>query len=123
MVLILDKHIEFLEKEAVIHLVGTTDFLSLKREIRLPYEDIKLVYMDAIEPPLTMLRIPGTSEPFHVYEGSFLYQNEWYFLSLRGGRGRSLLCIDTNGKEKYHHILLDIEEQEHLLSEFNKRIG
>ena len=47
----------------------------------MPYNTIKSVYVDYFDAPQWMLRMPGTSiSSLNIFEGSFKYADEWYFL-------------------------------------------
>ncbi|AZB43426.1 hypothetical protein CEF21_14545 [Bacillus sp. FJAT-42376] len=102
------RRIELERDKAVVRLTGLTGFFALKMKLGIPYETISQVYVDQFDAPRWMLRMPGTSISFlHIYEGSYKYRNEWYFLSF-SGRGPVLL-MELKGHPKYRLIVLQIE--------------
>jgi hypothetical protein len=92
-----------------LKLNGVTCFFALKRKVTVPYQTIKSVYVDDFAAPQWMLRMPGTSiSPLNIYEGSFKYANEWYFLSYE--RRDPLVIMELKGHEKYHYVVFQIED-------------
>ena len=52
--------------------------------------------------------MPGTSvSPLNIYEGSYKYQDEWYFLSYSGRV--PLVIIELEGQEKYIYVIFQCE--------------
>ena len=82
----------------------------------MPYQMIKSVLVDYFEAPKWMIRLPGTSiAPLNIYEGSFKYQDEWYFLSF-GGRV-PLVIIKLDGHKKYNYVIFQCENPTRTASE------
>ncbi|KZZ86153.1 hypothetical protein [Bacillus sp. SJS] len=100
--------IELKKDKAVVRLTGLTGFFAFKMNLGIPFETISQVYVDQFEAPRWMLRMPGTSISFlHIYEESFKYRDEWYFLSY-SGRG-PLLQLELDGHPKYKLVVLQME--------------
>ena len=87
----------------------------------MPYHTIKDVFVDYFEPPRWMLRMPGTSiSALHIYEGSFKYANEWYFLSFE--RREPFVHIQLNGHEKYKYVIFQVDDPEDIASKIRRRL-
>jgi hypothetical protein len=79
---ILGREIIFGKDELTLKLTGLVGFFALKQKIEIPYRLIKSIYVDYFDAPQWMIRMPGTSlSPLNIYEDSFKYGGEWYFLS------------------------------------------
>lgn len=86
----------------------------------MPYRMIKNITVNYFQAPLWMLRMPGTSIPPAIYEGSFLYGDEWYFLSYE--RRKPLLQIELNGHKKYKHVIFQIDHADQIASQIWERL-
>ena len=104
------------KQELTLKLTGLTAYFALKRKVQMPYLMIKSVLVDYFDAPKWMIRLPGTSiAPLTIYEGSFKYQDEWYFLSF-GGRV-PLVIIELEGHEKYNYVIFQCENPTRTASE------
>lgn len=116
------KEIHFGEEELTLKLTGLTAYFALKRKIIMPYSMIKNVTVDYFQAPQWMLRMPGTSiAPLNIYEGSYKYGNEWYFLSYE--RREPLMIIGLEGHVKYNYVIFQIHQATKLAAEVRRRIN
>lgn len=115
------REIRFGDAEFVLKLTGLTCIFALKRQVVIPYPKIKRVVVDYFDAPMWMLRMPGTSiAPLHIYEGSFKYANEWYFLSYE--KREPLVILELEGHEKYTYVIFQIDHPSEVASALSKRI-
>ncbi|QPA31450.1 hypothetical protein [Thermaerobacillus caldiproteolyticus] len=115
------REVHFDKAELTLKLTGILSFFALKRKVKIPYCTIKSVYVDYFDAPRWMLRMPGTSiSPLEIYEGSFKYANEWYFLSYE--LREPLVIIELEGHEKYNYVIFQIKDPISIASEIRKRI-
>jgi hypothetical protein len=118
----LGREIHFGEVELTLKLTGLTAYFALKRKIIMPYSMIKNVTVDYFQAPQWMLRMPGTSiAPLNIYEGSYKYGNEWYFLSYE--RREPLMIIGLEGHVKYNYVIFQIYQATKLAAEVRRRIN
>ncbi|PWW28286.1 hypothetical protein DFO73_106102 [Cytobacillus oceanisediminis] len=116
------REIHFGEVELTLKLTGLTAYFALKRKIIMPYSMIKNVTVDYFQAPQWMLRMPGTSiAPLNIYEGSYKYGNEWYFLSYE--RREPLMIIGLEGHVKYNYVIFQIDLATKLAAEVRRRIN
>ena len=102
---IMGKEILFDNEGVILKLNGVTGLLALKLKLKMPYNTIKSVYVDYFDAPQWMLRMPGTSIfSLNIFEGSFKYADEWYFLSYENRV--PLVMIELEGHEKYKYVFL-----------------
>lgn len=108
-------------QELILNLTGLTGFFALKRRVIMPYRMIKSVLVDYFDAPKWMMRMPGTSiSPLNIYEGSYKYRDEWYFLSY-GGRV-PLVIIELEGHKKYKYVIFQINNPTNIASEIRVRL-
>lgn len=113
--------VQFNEAECIVKLSGAPAIFSLKSKLKMPYEQIVSVYVDVFEPPFWMLRMPGTSiAPLYIYEGSYLYRNEWYFLSFE--RKQPFFMVELDGRGKYKYVVVQIQNPKEAAAELRKRL-
>lgn len=111
----------FTEKEFILKLTGALSLFALKRELRIPYKAISNAFVDYFKAPMWMLRMPGTSiAPLNIYEGTFRYRNEWYFLSYENKV--PLVNLELDGTQKYKYIIFEIQNPQDILQELRKRL-
>lgn len=114
------RQIHFDDSGVILKLTGFTSVFALKGSLKIPYDTIKSVLVDSFDPPKWMLRMPGTSIPFlNVYQGSFKYANEWYFLSY--GKKVPLVIIELEGHEKYRYVIFEMDDPTGAASEIRKK--
>lgn len=117
----LGREIHFGENELVLKLTGLTGYFALKRKVLIPYHTINDVLVDYFDAPQWMLRMPGTSfSPLNIFEGSFKYADEWYFLSYE--RREPLVIIKLNGHKKYKYVIFQIHNPTDVASDLRKRL-
>lgn len=82
----MNREIIFEEDAAVLKIRGFMMLFTFKHKVKMPYSMIKSVFVDYFDPPKWMIRMPGTSiSPLNIYEGSYKYQDEWYFYLTKEG--------------------------------------
>jgi len=117
----LAREIQFSDHGVILKLSGWTAFFALKFKINMPYSTIKHVVVDYFDAPAWMLRMPGTSiAALNIFEGSFWYKNEWYFLSYE--RKVPLLMIELSGHEKYRYVIVEIDEPASVAAELHRHL-
>ncbi|MFY4775219.1 hypothetical protein [Metabacillus sp. RGM 3146] len=113
--------VQFTENECVVKLTGAPAFFALKSKVKMSYDQIKSVYVDVFEPPFWMLRMPGTAiAPLYIYEGSYLYRNEWYFLSFE--RKQPFFMVELDGSGKYKYVVVQIKNPKEAAAELRRRL-
>lgn len=116
------REIHFDDNSVNLKLNGATALFALKFNLIVPYHTIKSVYVDYFDAPQWMLRMPGTSlSALNIFEGSFKYANEWYFLSYESKV--PLLIMELEGHEKYNYVICEIDDPTSIAAEIRKRIG
>ncbi|MGG0792473.1 hypothetical protein ABE137_00300 [Brevibacillus laterosporus] len=115
------REVQFDDEGVILKLTGATGFFAVKFNLKMPYSTIKSVYVDYFDAPQWMLRMPGTSiSALNIFEGSFKYADEWYFLSYE--RREPLLIIELEGHEKYKYVIFEIDDPSNVASDIRKRI-
>ncbi|WP_416825439.1 hypothetical protein [Ectobacillus polymachus] len=115
------REVQFDDAGVILKLNGVTAFFALKLEVKMPYNTIKGVYVDYFDAPLWMLRMPGTSiSALTIYEGSFKYNDEWYFLSYENRV--PLVMIKLEGHEKYKYVFFEIDSPTKVAADIRKHI-
>lgn len=110
------------EDHALLKLRGITGLLALRFKVAMPYRMIRQVVVDEFEAPRWMLRMPGTSLSWlNIYEGSFLYRNEWYFLSY--DKSVPLVIIELEGHPKYRYVIFAIDDPTGTAAELRRRMA
>ena len=118
---IMGRQVKFGEQELTLNLTGLTGYFAFKRKVRMPYNLIKSILVDYFDAPKWMMRMPGTSiSPLNIYEGSYKYRDEWYFLSY-GGRV-PLVIIELDGHKKYKYVIFQIDNPTKIASEIRMRL-
>ncbi|WP_071394570.1 hypothetical protein [Bacillus tuaregi] len=113
--------LHFSDEELILKLNGFIACLALKRKIIMPYRMIRNVYVDQFQAHQMMLRMPGTSiPPLNIYEGSFKYGNEWYFLSYE--KIQPLILIELQGHEKYRYVIFQMEKPTAMAAEIRRHL-
>ncbi|MCM3163333.1 MULTISPECIES: hypothetical protein [Metabacillus] len=116
------RELQFGEDELILHLTGLTGYFALKRKVHIPYKTIESVLVDYFDAPRWMLRMPGTSlSPLHIYEGSFKFANEWYFLSYE--RLEPLVIIELEGHVKYKYVIFQVPNPTEIASKIRKYLN
>lgn len=116
------REIQFDDEGVILTLTGATGFFALKFNLKMPYSTIKNVYVDYFDAPRWMLRMPGTSiSALHIFEGSFKYADEWYFLSYESRI--PLLHIELEGHEKYHYVIVEINDPTGVASDIRRHMA
>jgi len=117
----LGRQVTFHKESFTLTLTGLTAYFAFKKKIIMPYELIENVWVDEFQAPQWMVRMPGTSiSPLHIYEGSYKYGNEWFFLSFEGRQ--PLLMIELKGHKKYRYVIFQIDNPTYVAAELRRRI-
>lgn len=104
-----------------LKLSGFLRFCALKSRIEMPYEIIKNIKVEVFKAPLTMIRLPGTSiPPLHIYEGSFLHNGDWYFLSYE--KKKPVVIIELEGHKKYRYVIFGTDKPDRLVLEIKNKL-
>lgn len=115
------REVLFGEQKLTLKLRGLLMFLAFKQKIILPYHTIKSVFVDYFDTPEWMIRMPGTSiSPLNVYEGSFKYGDDWFFLSFE--RREPLVIIELEGHEKYRYVIFQIDNPTEIAARIRREI-
>src|SRR3954470_6027301 len=115
------RKVHFDEEEFVLRLMGVESIFALKWQLKIPYKAIKKVYIDEFEPPMWMLKMPGTSiAPLHIFEGTFKFGSEWYFLSFE--HHVPLLHLEIEGCGKYKYVIIELENPKAVMIGLRKKI-
>lgn len=114
------RKVEFKNEKFILTMTGINAFFSFKKKISIPYKLIESVLVEEFQAPFWMLRMPGTSiAPLNIYEGSFKFGNEWYFLSYEGFG--PLVKIELNGHKKYRYLIFRIDHSTKVAAELRRR--
>ncbi|WP_338470641.1 hypothetical protein R4Z10_17915 [Niallia sp. XMNu-256] len=106
-------------EKLTLTLTGLNAFFAFKQKIVIPYQTIEHVFVGPFQAPEWMIRMPGTSyPPMDIYEGSYKYGDEWYFLSYGGSW--PLLQIELKGHKKYRYVIVQIEQPTKKAAEIRK---
>lgn len=120
--ILLGREVEFDESELTLKLTGFVSFCALKSKVVMPYKTIMRVYVDYFDVPRWMIRLPGTSiSPLNIYEGSFLHNNKWYFLSYE--RKEPLVIIELDGHKKYSYVIFAINDPTETAAEIRRKLA
>ncbi|WP_141432284.1 hypothetical protein [Bacillus sp. 03113] len=115
------REVMFDDGGVILKLNGVTGFFALKLKLKMPYNTIKSVYVNHFDAPKWMLRMPGTSiSPLNIFEGSFKYADEWYFLSYENRV--TLVMIELEGYEKYIYVFFEIDDPTKVATDIRKHI-
>ncbi|WP_400162187.1 hypothetical protein ACAF76_001030 [Brevibacillus sp. TJ4] len=115
------RNIQFDKEGLTLHLTGLTRFFAMKSSVRMPYSSIKHVLVDTFDAPRWMLRMPGTSIPgMNIYEGSYKYANEWYFLSY--AQRVPLVIIELDGHEKYRYVIFQMDDPTRVAADIRQHL-
>ncbi|WML26935.1 hypothetical protein [Neobacillus sp. OS1-33] len=115
------REVHFKEEEFVLKLTGVLSLFALKWQLKIPYKTIKNVYIDDFDPPMWMLRMPGTAiAPLNIYEGSFKFGNEWYFISSE--HKVPLVHIELENFGKYKYVIFEVENPRAVMIELRKKL-
>ncbi|MFE5323001.1 hypothetical protein ACFQ88_30425 [Paenibacillus sp. NPDC056579] len=115
------RNVLFDETQFTLQLQGWTRIFAFKSKVVVPYRTVHSVLVDSYHAPLWMLRMPGTSlAPLHIYEGSFKYRNEWYFLSYE--QPDSLIIVELNGHDTYRYVIFQIDHPREVAAELRQRV-
>ncbi|MEH7299141.1 hypothetical protein [Neobacillus drentensis] len=115
------RKVNFTKDEFVLRLNGVLSVFALKWQLRIPYKAIKRVYIDEFDPPMWMLKMPGTAiAPLNIFEGSFKFGNEWYFISCE--HNVPLVHLEVDGFEKYKYIIFEMENPRAVMIELRNKL-
>lgn len=118
----MNREIVFEDNAAVLKIKGLMMLFTFKHKVMMLYKMIKSVFVDYFDPPKWMNRMPGTSiSPLNIYEGSYNYQNEWYFLSCEGRI--PVVIIELNNHEKYRYVIFQIDNPTEVAAEIRRRMA
>ncbi|MGM7724512.1 hypothetical protein [Metabacillus sp. Hm71] len=115
------REIYFGQQELTLKLTGITRFFAIRRKVTMPYSTIKEVLVSDFEAPKWMIRAPGTSiAPLNIYEGSFNYGDEWYFLSFE--RKEPVVIITLEGHSKYRYVVFAMDNPTKTAAEIRRHL-
>ncbi|WP_242218218.1 hypothetical protein [Bacillus cereus group sp. BfR-BA-01380] len=115
------REVQFDDEGVVLKLNGVTGFFAVKLSLKMPFHTIKSVFVDYFDAPSWMLRMPGTSiSALNIFEGSFKYADEWYFLSYENRV--PLVMIELEGHEKYKYVVFEIDNPTKVAADIRKRL-
>ncbi|WP_369899681.1 hypothetical protein [Bacillus manliponensis] len=115
------REIQFDDDNIILKLTGVNAFFALRTQVTMPYYCISNVHVDHFQAPRWMLRMPGTSISFlNIYEGSYKYGDEWYFLSYGGTV--PLVNIELHGHEKYKYVIFQADNPTNTAAEIRRYI-
>ncbi|HFU7090129.1 TPA: hypothetical protein ACGN8S_005286 [Bacillus cereus] len=115
------REVHFDDDGVILKLNGVTGLFALKLKLKIPYNKIKSVHVDNFNAPQWMLRMPGTSiSALNIYEGSFKYAGEWYFLSYENRV--PLVIIELEGHKKYKYVIFETDAPSSVASDIRKHI-
>ncbi|GAB6462526.1 hypothetical protein OCF10_13720 [Bacillus cereus] len=116
------REIQFGTESMTLKLNGITGVFALKLKLKIQYNTIKSVYVDYFDAPQWMLRMPGTSiSALNIFEGSFKYADEWYFLSYENRV--PLVMIELEGHEKYKYVYFEIDDPTRIAANIREHIS
>lgn len=115
------REVRFTDQEFVLKLKGVLPVFAFRGELKIPYKAIKSVYIDEFDPPMWMLRMPGTAiAPLNIFEGSFKFADEWYFLSYE--HKVPLIHLEVAGFGKYKYVIFEMMNPREVLIELRKKL-
>ncbi|TYP70063.1 hypothetical protein [Paenibacillus methanolicus] len=115
------RNVLFGQHELTLRLTGLNRLFAIKSKVVIPYETVQHVYVDYFDAPKWMLRMPGTSiAGLHLYEGSFKFANQWYFLSF--GSRTPLVQLVLAGHEKYRHVIFQTDDPARTASDIRRQL-
>ncbi|MDM5189099.1 hypothetical protein QUF99_17835 [Bacillus sp. DX4.1] len=115
------REVHFDDEGVILKLNGVTGLFALKLKLNIPYNTIKSVYVDNFDAPQWMLRMPGTSiSALNIFEGSFKYVDEWYFLSYE--KRVPLVIIELEEHKKYKYVIFETDDPSSVASDIRKHI-
>lgn len=116
------REVQYSDTGITLYMKGLLSWFAVKRKLVMPYHTIKNVLVDEFDPPRWMLRMPGTSiSALYIYEGSFKYANEWYFLSFE--RREPLVHIELEGHEQYKYVIFQTDNPTETASNIRRRLA
>ena len=114
------RKVDFADGKFILTMTGINALFSFKRKISIPYKMIENVLVEDFQAPFWMLQMPGVAmAPLNIYEGSFKFDNEWYFLSYEGFG--PLVKIELNGHKKYRYLIFRIDHPTKVAAELRRR--
>lgn len=114
------RKVDFTDGKFILTMTGINALFSFKRKICIPYKMIENVLVEDFQAPFWMLQMPGIAiAPLNIYEGSFKFGNEWYFLSYEGFG--PLVVIELNGHKKYRYLIFRIDYPTKVAAELRRR--
>ncbi|UOQ45816.1 hypothetical protein MUN89_07770 [Halobacillus salinarum] len=115
------RSLEYKDTELVVKLGLVIRLFALKKEVRIPYHTIKSTVVDYFKPPAWTVRMPGTSiSPLNIFEGTFKYQDNWYFLSYE--HQVPLVIIELSGHQ-YRFVVIELDKPEQVAAEIRSCIN
>jgi hypothetical protein len=108
--------------EIVLDVLGWSQFFALKRQIRIPFNEIKGAERTAgaAKRWWNGWRIPGTHIPGVIVAGTYYRSGGREFWDVR--RGNRALAINLKGG-KYKRVVVDVEDPDATLAMVNEAIG
>ncbi len=119
--MLMGRKVHFSKDMFVLKLTGIQSIFALRGKLKIPYKTIKQVYIDEFEAPMWMLRMPGTAiAPLHIFEGSFKFADEWYFLSYE--HKVPLIHLELEDYGIYKYVIFEMENPREVMIELRKKL-
>jgi hypothetical protein len=101
----------------VFELHGVDEFLSIKRSISVPLQNVVSVSTERVPwQPFKQMRVAGTSLPGVIKDGRFLSSNGMMFFEMHDPDK----CVTVNlDHERYKKIVFEVEDKEATANQIN----
>ncbi|AND43198.1 MULTISPECIES: hypothetical protein [Cytobacillus] len=115
----MSQQVLFEKDEMIIKFTGLTMLAGLKKELRLPYKDIKGVETSGFKLHWLALRIGGTSLPNGYKAGRFVYKAERYFLHYSNPNNVVQLLLEGHDFDK---VVIEVGKPKEIKNAILKRL-
>ncbi|MDD9268050.1 hypothetical protein ACFPES_13510 [Paenibacillus sp. GCM10023248] len=111
------RNIEFTKDSLILHLSGLTSAAALKREVDIPYSQIKLATVDDYK--LSMFRFRVGTSIADIREGRFLIGDRWCFVSYENHQ--DVVILELEGHE-FGKVIFQIDEPHAVLATIHEHL-